>query len=211
MNVVATAYRRSQQLVHEIAKFGIVGAINAVLDIALFNTLHFGLGVGPLTSKLTSTVAATTSSYFMNRYWSFRHRERSGLGREYGLFFLLNGVALLIALACLGFTRYVLGFDTVLALNLSGNVIGLGLGTVFRFWAYRRWVFLEAKDAEEPVPIDAPSALAADWLARHPHASYHAHPTNSFPHEEPTAITTTHPADSVGAAQVPCWPAVDLG
>jgi hypothetical protein len=23
-----------------------------------------------------------------------------------------------------------------------GNVIGTGLGTVFRFWAYKKWVFL---------------------------------------------------------------------
>ncbi|MSW42688.1 MAG: GtrA family protein, partial [Actinobacteria bacterium] len=35
-----------------------------------------------------------------------------------------------------------------LADNVSANVIGLGLGTIFRFWSYRRWVFPEVVSAE---------------------------------------------------------------
>jgi putative flippase GtrA len=48
-------------------------------------------------AKTTSVAVAATSSYFMNRHWTFRHRARTGLRREYTLFFLLNGVGLLIA------------------------------------------------------------------------------------------------------------------
>ncbi|MEV4897938.1 GtrA family protein, partial [Nonomuraea sp. NPDC055795] len=33
------------------------------------------------------------------------------------------------------------------------NVIGVGLGTLFRFWSYKRWVFLEAT---EPIPAELP-------------------------------------------------------
>jgi putative flippase GtrA len=127
-------------LLKELSAFGTVGVINLFVDIGLFNALHFGAGIGPLTSKVISTATATTSAYFMNRYWSFSHRARTGLAREYSLFFLLNGVALLMGLLVLGTTRYGLGLTDKLSINVA-NLVAIGVGTVFRFWAYRRWVF----------------------------------------------------------------------
>ena len=53
-------------------------------------------------------------------------------------------VGLAIALGCLAISHYVMGFHTGIADNISGNGVGLVLGTMFRFWAYRRWVFPEA-------------------------------------------------------------------
>ena len=97
-------------------------------------------------------VVATTVSYFGNRFWTFRERGRTTFAREYLLFFALNGVAMGIALVCLWFTHYALGLTSPLADNLSANVIGLGLGTLFRFWSYRRWVF----PAVEPVDVKVP-------------------------------------------------------
>jgi putative flippase GtrA len=128
----------------EFAKFGVVGLVCTVIDVGLFNLLHSGYGVDPLLAKTVSVVVATTASYVGNRHWSFRDRARSGVAREYPVFFLLNGVGLLMALACLAFTKYVLGFTGPLALNLAGNVIGMGSATLFRFWSYRRWVFRPA-------------------------------------------------------------------
>ena len=130
-------------LYREIAKFGIVGSFAFVIDIGLFNILLYAgpLNDKPLTAKAVSVIAATTFAYFGNRLWTFRHRGRTHMGREYILFFALNGVAMLIALTCLWFSHYALGFTSPLADNISANVIGLGLGTLFRFWSYRRWVF----------------------------------------------------------------------
>lgn len=135
----------------ELSAFGAVGIINLFVDIGLFNELHFGIGIGPLTSKVISTAVATTSAYFMNRYWSFSHRARTGLAREYTLFFLLNGVALLIGLLVLGTTRYGLGLTDKFSINVA-NLVGIAIGTVFRFWSYKRWVFPSQQEAtaEEP-------------------------------------------------------------
>jgi hypothetical protein len=58
-------------------------------------------------------------------------------------------VGLLIALSCLGFSRYLLGLHGPLADNIAANGFGLALGTAFRFWSYRRWVF-PAVDVPEP-------------------------------------------------------------
>jgi hypothetical protein len=43
-----------------------------------------------------------------SRYWTFRHRERSGAGRETAMFFALNAVGIGITEACVGLT-YPLG------------------------------------------------------------------------------------------------------
>src|SRR6266702_4712338 len=101
MTAVMSLYRRWRMLVHELTKFGIVGVFNTVLDFGLTNALHVGLHTNQYLAKTVSVIIAATSSYFMNRYWTFRHRARTGLAREYVLFFVLNGIGLLISLACI--------------------------------------------------------------------------------------------------------------
>lgn len=143
-------YLRFEHLVDEVAKFGTVGAIAAVIDIGTFNLLRLGpLDHKVLTSKAISTVIAATFAYFANRYWTWRERGGRGLAREYVLFFVFNAVGLAIAEACLGFSHYILDLRHPLADNISANGFGLVLGTIFRFWAYRRWVFPEVRDPDE--------------------------------------------------------------
>ncbi|MGV1036696.1 MAG: GtrA family protein [Candidatus Nanopelagicales bacterium] len=132
----------------EAAKFGAIGLIALVIDVGLFNLLMFAGGSGPmagkpLTAKVISVIAATTFAYFGNRFWTFRHRARTSYTREYVLFFVLNFIGMGIALGCLWFSHYALGLTSALADNISANVIGLALGTLFRFWSYRKWVFPE--------------------------------------------------------------------
>jgi putative flippase GtrA len=136
---------RFRHLLHELAKFGVVGAIAYIVDFGTFNLLRHGsMEDRPLTAKVISTVLATTVAYFGNRHWTFRHRERTGLRREYTLFFVFNAVGLAIALSCLGISHYLLGFTSALADNISANLVGMAFGTIFRFWSYRRFVFTEA-------------------------------------------------------------------
>jgi putative flippase GtrA len=151
-------------LVRELLKFGIVGAVAFVVDVGLFNlVLH--ATEKPLTSKTISTVAATTVAYLGNRYWTFRRRSRSGLGREYTLFFLLNAAGLAIALGCLAISHYLLGFTSRWADNIAANGIGLALGTMFRFWSYRRYVFPALlPEAAAPGMVEQAGAVSADPL-----------------------------------------------
>jgi len=130
----------------ELGKFGVIGLIAYVIDLTVFNLLRFAGGEGPLfdkplTAKVISVLVATTFAYFGNRNWTFKDRTRSSFRREYALFFVFNAVGMIISLSCLWISHYVLGFDSALADNISANVIGLVLGTVFRFWGYHNWVF----------------------------------------------------------------------
>lgn len=159
MTAVARLRQRYDVVAREAAKFGAVGAVNTALDFAVLNLLVFGLGLPPLRSKVGSTVVAATSSYLMNRHWTFRHRVRQDVHREYTLFFLLNAVGLAIALLVLGVVRYGFGLEGPLALN-AANVVGLGLGTVFRFWSYRRFVW--TRRPAHPTPVhDVPARAVA--------------------------------------------------
>jgi putative flippase GtrA len=156
--VLRGLYRQVDHLVHEVAKFGVVGLVALVFDVGIFNYLRFAGGEGPmydrpLTAKIISVSVATTVAYFGNRFWTFRHRGRTSFGREYVLFFVLNGVGLLISVACLWFSHYALRLTGAVADNISANVVGLGLGTLFRFWSYRRWVFPEDTAAADDAAI----------------------------------------------------------
>lgn len=160
MSLVAKLHRRFAHLVQELAKFGSVGAIAFVITVVVGNGLNTGMGVGPLTSNGVATIIATTFSYLANRYWTFRHRDRTGLGREYVLFFALNGVGLVITELFIGFSHYVLGLESAVFYNIS-LVIGTGVATLFRFWSYKKWVFL---------PASAPSVDPASGLPEAPGA-----------------------------------------
>jgi putative flippase GtrA len=127
----------------------VVGALGLVVDIGGYNALVFLAGNGwmgdqPLVAKTISLIAGTTVAYFGNRYWTYGDRPRAGFAREYTLYMALSGVALLIALACLGFSRYALGLTDPVADNVSANGVGLALGGLFRFLTYRRYVFPHA-------------------------------------------------------------------
>jgi putative flippase GtrA len=160
-------YERFRLLIHEGAKFGIIG-ISGVIVYNLVNSwLHFRMGVGPLSSATIAVVVTTITSYLANRYWSFRHRERTTVPRETVMFFALNGVGLLIQWAVVGFTYYGLGETGKLA-NFVANNIGIVLGTLFRFWSYRKWVWAapqpapEGHEQLEPALTPAPARPPSD-------------------------------------------------
>ncbi|GAA4143066.1 GtrA family protein [Actinomadura keratinilytica] len=177
MSLVANLYRRFRHVVHELAKFGSVGAAAFVITFAVGNALHTGLGMGPLSSNGIATVVATTFAYLANRYWTFRHRDRTGLGREYVLFFALNGVGLVITQLVIGFTYYVLRLDGALAYN-GALVIGTGVATLFRFWSYKKWVFLPASAPQVDPASGLPEAGAAPVSG---HAAAGAGPVGGAP------------------------------
>lgn len=152
MSLLRGLYHRWQQLVHELAKFGVVGAVCYVIQLGVFNLLRHQLGAGPITSTAVAIVVAATCAYFGNRHWSFRHRASTGFAREYTLFFVVNGAGLIIAVGCVGFSHYILGLRSAVADNISANLVGTALGTLFRFWAYRRYVFLHPEVAATRAP-----------------------------------------------------------
>ena len=138
---MASLWWRLTGLIPELAKFGVVGLIGTVIDLGGADYLHNHLGVGPMVAKGLSITAATLVTYLGSRFWTFRHRVNQALLREGVLFVALNVVGLAIAEVVIAATTYGLGLKSALAYNVA-SVVGTGLGTIFRYFSYKKWVFL---------------------------------------------------------------------
>lgn len=158
-------YERFRQLIHEGAKFGIVGIIGVIITDGGTNLVKSTTSISWLKANVVATIVATTFAYFASRYWTFRHRERTSVHREGVLFFFFNGVGLAIQLTCLGFAVHVLGMPGKVPANVA-LIVGIILGTLFRFWSYRRWVWTDKQQGlpaghEELEPVLAPAGGGA--------------------------------------------------
>ena len=80
-------------------------------------------------------------SFYGSRNFAFKHRKPSGPGGGALIYVVINLVSFVIPMGCLWITRNVIGWDSVLADNVSANLVGASLGMLFRFWAFRRFVF----------------------------------------------------------------------
>ncbi len=137
----------------ELAKFGIVGGLAFVIDFGGFNLLFYGPLSGHLTtSKVLSGVAATTFAWIGNRVWTFRHRRSRPAHHEALLFFLVNAAGLVVSTLYLNMTHDWLGWTSRAAVNVN-TIIGIGLATILRFYAYRQFVF----HAELPGSVEEPA------------------------------------------------------
>lgn len=137
--------KRLLLLRNELLKFGSVGAIAYVVGVGGFNLLvhipNAPLEDKPITASLISGAFAILVAYIGNRHWTWRHRPKNSLKREVIIFFAVNVVGLGFSALSLGISRYVFDLHSALSDNISANIIGVGLGTLFRFFGYRTWVF----------------------------------------------------------------------
>jgi putative flippase GtrA len=136
------ARRARSRLFGQLASFGFIGGVAFVIDLSVYNIVRATvLEDSPIWSKVVSVAVATIAAWLGNRYLTFRQERSRDAFREGVLFAIVNVVGLLIAAGCLFVSHYLLGFTSQLADNISGNGVGLVLGTVFRFAAYRWIVF----------------------------------------------------------------------
>lgn len=144
-------------LAHEILKFLMVGGLAFVVDVGLSNWLVFGFfdGTGPLedhpmTAKVLAVSVSILVAWVGNRLWTYGNRETGSTMRGLVLFVVVNLVGMGLTLVPLLVTWYLMGLRDPVSYNIATNVIGMGLAMVFRFYAYRTWVFRH-QPPHEPV------------------------------------------------------------
>lgn len=140
-------------VLRDLMRFAVVGGVGLVVDVGVFNLLRATvLGDGRvagavLIAKAISVSAAILTNWAGNRWWTFRSHRQARMLPEAAAFFAVSLIGSAISLVCLAISHYALGLTSALADNVSANVIGLLLGSAFRFVASRAWVFA-ARDAE---------------------------------------------------------------
>jgi len=141
---------RTRRIAGEAAKFSAVNVVATAVAIALFNVLVHGipglLRPGPMNDRPLSgwflaNCVGMLISFYGSRGYAFKHRQPTGPAGGALMYVVINLVSFVIPISCLWFTRDVLGWSSALADNVAGNVVGAALGMLFRFWAFRRYVF----------------------------------------------------------------------
>jgi putative flippase GtrA len=145
---------RLQRIGGEVAKFSAVNVVATAVAILLFNLLVHGvmgwftpgpLHGWPLTSWFLANCVGMGISFYGSRRYAFKHRRPAGPGGGALNFVVINLISFVIPMSCLWITRNTFGWDSALADNVSGNVVGALLGMTFRFWAFKRYVFKKHK------------------------------------------------------------------
>ncbi len=141
------SHERINRLLKQLLAFGAVGGVGFVLDVTVFTVLRETLlspahvHGGAIIAKTISTTVAIAANWLGNRYWTFGSERTSNGAIEAIEFAAVSVLGMLVGLACLGISHYVLGLRSVLDDNISSNVIGLILGSAVRFVLYRSWVY----------------------------------------------------------------------
>jgi putative flippase GtrA len=138
-------------------KFSAVGALGFVIDIGIFNLLTGRLGWPEIPAEAVSFIAAVTSNFIWNRYWTYPDSRSKPVGRQAGQFALVSAIGLvirtivfaLILAPCVALAEVLLAWPPAAHLSLSAERLGanLALGVVIlivlfwnflvnRFWTY---------------------------------------------------------------------------
>lgn len=166
-----SAYLRKHK---ELVKFLLVGGTAFIVDTAIFLVLkNTVLTNKVITAKVISTLVATIVSYVLNREWSFRTRGGRANHHEAGLFFLVSGLGVVVTLAPLWLSHYVLDLQTPhvskltqeIADFVSAQILGTLVAMVFRWWAFRRFVFPHADARRQQAVTGVPDGLDIDEVA----------------------------------------------
>ncbi|MEU8889538.1 GtrA family protein [Streptomyces sp. NPDC048442] len=146
---------RVERLAREVVKFGAVGGLGLLVNIAASNLLWQTTDLPVVRAGLIATGIAILFNYVGFRYFTYRDRDKSGRARELTLFLLFSAVGAVIETGLLYTATYGFGWNTPLQNNIF-KVFGIGVATLFRFWSYRTWVFrtLPAKALPEKEAVE---------------------------------------------------------
>ena len=149
LSLIRDTYLRFQVLVHEIAKFGVVGAAGFVVQLGVQNALYPGHHIGALTAVLMASVIATTVTFLGNRYWAFKHRKGKGIAHETVLFIVFNVLGMVIQAGIVALVVKEMHHTDRLSYNVA-TLVGIAIATLFRLFSYRKFVFFEQRAESEP-------------------------------------------------------------
>jgi putative flippase GtrA len=142
----------------QVLTFLAVGGTGYVVDVAVFNLLRSTPTLGawdPSVARILAVGVAMVVTYLGNSLFTWRRESTGNRRREVTLFVVFNLIALGFSVLTLTVSHDVLGLTSRLADNLSANVVGLALGTMFRYWSYKTFVFTQHSESSEmdPLPV----------------------------------------------------------
>jgi len=145
---IAALIGKKIPVIYQFAKFAAVGSLNSFVDLGVFNLETFLAGGVPGAGlfsvlKAISFLAATTNSYFWNKYWTFGASGQAGAGEVVKFY----GVAITGGIVNVGVATAVkaiadaAGFPENLWGNIVSPVVGIFAVFMWNFLGYKFFVF----------------------------------------------------------------------
>lgn len=126
------------KLARQFVKFCIVGGFNTVLDYSIYLFLSRVIGIYYLYANIASVLIAMTSSFILNKYWTFRNNDKQ-IRRQYLKFIMVNVVYFILNnLIVFVLVNYWQTFD------LLAKAVAVFICLFWNFFANRYWTFKKA-------------------------------------------------------------------
>jgi putative flippase GtrA len=139
---ILSLYQSNTKEFHRFIKFGLVGALGAIIDIGLLNLLRGGFGWPLFWANTVSVSVAILSNFTWNRLWTFPESRTRKKRRQLPQFTLINIIGLLIN------NLIVVGLDALLIHSLGeplsyniAKVVAIGVVFFWNFLANRLWTY----------------------------------------------------------------------
>ena len=130
------------QLLMEFLRFGVVGTVGFVVDTAVLYA-GLALGLGLYGGRAVSYLAAATTTWALNRLWTFRGRGDGPVHRQWALFLLVNLVGFAMNY---GTYAALIEFVPMVAVHPVLGVAAGALAGMFGNFVLSRQLVFRAKD-----------------------------------------------------------------
>jgi putative flippase GtrA len=145
---VGYALSKIRPFFFQLAKFGLIGVTNSVVDIGIYNSFIFYSNVSSgsmiIVFKCISVLGAIVNSYIWNKYWSFEKKNADNLKQEFTQFLIISSIGLLLNVGITAFVVNVIGTPTGFSEKAWANVGGLTASALVLTWnfvGYKFFVF----------------------------------------------------------------------
>lgn len=96
MTRIATLAKTNRKEFKRFSKFLVVGVTGFVVDFGIFNLLLRALNFPPVLAQAISFTLAAINNFTWNRYWTYPDSRSKPILRQFGMFFVLSVIGLLI-------------------------------------------------------------------------------------------------------------------
>jgi putative flippase GtrA len=96
MSQLITLAKTNRNEFKRFTKFLVVGVTGFIVDFGIFNLLLRALNFPPVLAQAISFTSAAINNFIWNRYWTYPDSRSKPLLRQFGMFFVLSVIGLLI-------------------------------------------------------------------------------------------------------------------
>jgi len=96
MSQLITLAKTNRNEFKRFTKFLVVGVTGFIVDFGIFNLLLRALNFPPVLAQAISFTSAAINNFVWNRYWTYPDSRSKPLLRQFGMFFVLSVIGLLI-------------------------------------------------------------------------------------------------------------------